>query len=107
MDPRTPFRWLESLLEQVPEHARRINRLEEQMADMTQAQADLAAQVDATLAEIATLEQHVTTLQAAVTAGDPAAIQAAADAIETQVARLKGAMPAPAEVAPADVAPPA
>jgi predicted nucleic acid-binding Zn-ribbon protein len=101
-----PFRWLEALLEQVPEHARRINRLEEQMADITQAQADLAAQVDATLAEIATLEEHVATLQAAVDSGSPAEIQAAADAIEAQVTRLKGALPAsPTATPPADAAP--
>lgn len=75
------------------------------MADLTQAESDLAAQVDATLGEITALEGQVTSLQAAVAAGNPAQIQAAADAIETQVAKLKGAMPvAPA---PAEPTPPA
>lgn len=105
MDVHGLYRWLESILEQVPEHARRINRLEEQMADITQAETDLAAQVDATLAEIGTLEEHVATLQAAIDAGSPAEIQAAADAIEAQVTRLKGAMPATTEAPPTEAPP--
>jgi len=79
------------MLRVLADHEGRIQRLEAQMADITQAEADLAAQVDATLTEITTLEGQVTTLQAAVAAGDPAAVQSAADAIEAQVTRLKGA----------------
>jgi hypothetical protein len=76
------------------------------MADITQAESDLAAQVDATLGEIATLEGEVTKLKDALAAApsDPA-VQAAADAIEAQVAKLKGAMPA--APAPAEPTPPA
>lgn len=78
------------------------------MADMTQAQADLAAQVDATLGEITGLEGEVQKLKDAIAATptpDPV-IQAAADAIEAQVARLKGAMPVvpPAPPAPTTTA---
>lgn len=85
---------LRFIFEHITGHEARITRLEKEMADITQAEADLAAQVDATLGEITTLEGQVSTLQAAVAAGDPAQIQAAADAIEAQVTKLKGAMPA-------------
>jgi t-SNARE complex subunit (syntaxin) len=86
---------LQTLFDAVLNYDRRILRLEELMADITQAESDLAAQVTATVGEISTLETQVSDLQAKLAAGAPTAeIQAAADAIETQVAVLKGAMPA-------------
>jgi ribosome-associated translation inhibitor RaiA len=94
------------VLRVLADHEGRIQRLEAKMADITQAEADLAAQVDATLTEITALEGQVTTLQAAVAAGDPAAIQSAADAIEAQVTRLKGAATTP-PATPAPATPPA
>jgi predicted nucleic acid-binding Zn-ribbon protein len=92
---------LQSFMDAVLNYDRRILRLEELMADITQAESDLAAQVTATVGEISTLETQVSTLQAKIAAGAPTAeIQAAADAIETQVAVLKGAMPAAPPAAP-------
>lgn len=83
----------------------RLRRLETAMADITQAEADLAAVVTETVSNEQGLADQVKALQASIAAGDPAATQAAADAIEAQVAALQSALPAPA--APADVPPPA
>lgn len=79
-----------------------IQRLENQMSNLSQAEADLAAAVQATTTELSTLEGQVTTLTAAVAAGDPAAVTAAATAIEAQVSNLKTALAAiPVPPAPA------
>jgi chromosome segregation ATPase len=111
-----PFRWLEQLLEQVPEHARRINRLEDQMADITQAEADLAAEVEATAAHEAEQDKHIADLDVQLAALQSAAgsappeVQAIADNIEASLTKLKASRAAAAAApttAPADVPPPA
>lgn len=65
-----------------------LARLEKMMADLTTALNDLSTAVSASTAEMAAL---VTELQAAIAAGDPNRIQAAADAIEAQVKVLNDA----------------
>lgn len=86
-------------------------RLEDQMTDLSQAQQDLAAAVSQAVDTINSLETQVTQLKAAQAAGDSVTAAAVADAIEAQVATLKGAFPAPAAdatpAAPADTPAPA
>jgi hypothetical protein len=81
----------------------RVERLEKQMGDLTTAEADLANVVQGVVTNTAALNTQVASLQAAIAAGDDAAVSAAADAIEAQVQILQGTLPAPA---PAPVTPP-
>lgn len=77
-------------------------RMEKTMASLTEAINDLTAAVSTTAAELTTL---VADLKAALAANDPAAIQAAADAIEAQVQVLNSASAAAKAVDPAQTPP--
>ena len=77
-------------------------RMEKKMADLTQAINDLTGAVGTTSAELTTL---VVDLKAALAAEDPAAIQAAADAIEAQVKVLNDATAAAKAADPAQTPP--
>lgn len=85
--------------------------LKELMATLEQALQDITAAVSAAADELTTL---LTELKAAVAANDPTRIQAAADAIEVQVASLNAATgtakagdPTQPPAAPVTQAPPA
>ncbi|MDQ2781795.1 MAG: hypothetical protein M3Y26_04565 [Actinomycetota bacterium] len=83
-----------------------LKRMEAHMAkDITTAEQDLADAVSATAKRV---QDDIAALKAAVAAGNPAAVQAAADAIEAQVAVLANVDPAaPPTPAPPTPAPPA
>lgn len=84
----------------------RVARLEGQMTDINAAETDLANVVQAVVNNTNTLNTQVASLQQAIANGNAAAVQQAADAIEAQVATLKGTLPAPAPT-PGPVNPPA
>lgn len=73
----------------------RVSTLEDQMTSITQAEADLTNVVNEVVANTQALNAQVASLQAAIAAGNQAAVQAAADAIEVSVATLQGTLPAP------------
>jgi hypothetical protein len=87
-----------------------IERLGKQMTDLTQAEADEGAAVNAALAEFKTLSGELTTLaaelKAALAANDPAATQAAAAQFEASAKALSAAVAA-AQAADPNNPPPA
>jgi hypothetical protein len=103
-----PFRWLESLLEQVPEHARRINRLEERMSEESDARDALGVQVAAVGARFdAVLAKLEAEIAAAGLVPSPDLVDAIA-AMKTDAATLAAMHPDAAPILPGDVpAPPA
>lgn len=84
---------------------RRVTLLEEQMTNITQAEADLQNVVQNVVANTNALNAQVASLQAAIAAGNQAAVQQAADAIEASVATLQGTLPAAPTPTPAPTVP--
>jgi hypothetical protein len=87
-----------------------LDRMEAVMVDVDQALTDLAAAVQSNAQAIADaigrMNEDVVELQRQIAAGDPAKLQAAADAIEARVADLGAAAAVLANIDPVKPVPP-
>lgn len=87
-----------------PKTLNALARMEKTMADLTTAINDLTTATGNVGTELSTL---IADLKAAIAANDPAATQAAADAIEVQVGILNQSVAAAQQAATAPATPPA